>query len=597
LTQTLLMKRKSFIGTPYWMAPEVAAVERKGGYNHQCDIWAVGITAVELAETQPPMFDLHPMRALYLMTKRNFKSPGLTHKNKWSENFHDFLRHALQKDPKRRPTAAELLKHEYVARPELCSQLVLPLIKVLEASPPTPKLPVTEELEDDKDDDSEVRSSNQKKFRRVSSVKNRDLIHRQQSDAQMQQISLPVRDDSQTNVELLPAWLQSAAADPNYRPRIERLATDQQMKEAESEYIDPDKSPTTPPPGPIVPPLPPRQGGTRPQTRSPGGEAGNGVYGNVSHQPPLPPRASQRTTQPPPSTGGPPLPPRRNGPRRPDRRSGETNRKAYFSKIFNGCPLHLNCASSWTHPISKVKYVLFGAEEGLFSLLVTNNPDPVMEQVSSRPCHWVRVVENCMIWLSGRSNRIVSMTNLILLFRSESAQASLQHRSRQHTTKIADSKGCIKCCIARNPFTDQRYLIAIVPRGILLLQWFQPRHAFMHVMLFECQTLQPLNLLEAYVVENEEYPIVVLGVKESPDGTTLFDTLNLNSQASWYADQPDGKSLHVLCLQQLEKDTIFIGLERAAMFVGRNGQLKPSTIQASHITFDKVSEHMGKPLS
>ncbi|TRY99058.1 hypothetical protein DNTS_022304, partial [Danionella cerebrum] len=57
-----LAKRKSFIGTPYWMAPEVAAVERKGGYNHLCDIWAVGITAIELAELQPPMFDLHPMR-------------------------------------------------------------------------------------------------------------------------------------------------------------------------------------------------------------------------------------------------------------------------------------------------------------------------------------------------------------------------------------------------------------------------------------------------------------------------------------------------------------------------------------------------------
>ncbi len=48
------------------MAPEVAAVEKKGGYNQQCDIWAVGITAIELAETQPPMFDLHPMRYLRL---------------------------------------------------------------------------------------------------------------------------------------------------------------------------------------------------------------------------------------------------------------------------------------------------------------------------------------------------------------------------------------------------------------------------------------------------------------------------------------------------------------------------------------------------
>jgi len=45
------------------MAPEVAAVEKKGGYNHLCDIWAVGITGIELAELQPPMFDLHPMRS------------------------------------------------------------------------------------------------------------------------------------------------------------------------------------------------------------------------------------------------------------------------------------------------------------------------------------------------------------------------------------------------------------------------------------------------------------------------------------------------------------------------------------------------------
>lgn len=45
------------------MAPEVAAVEKNGGYNQLCDIWAVGITAIELAELQPPMFDLHPMRS------------------------------------------------------------------------------------------------------------------------------------------------------------------------------------------------------------------------------------------------------------------------------------------------------------------------------------------------------------------------------------------------------------------------------------------------------------------------------------------------------------------------------------------------------
>lgn len=61
------------------MAPEVVAVEKKGGYNHLCDIWALGITAIELAELQPPLFDLHPMRCVstdrpVLQTNRMIRS-------------------------------------------------------------------------------------------------------------------------------------------------------------------------------------------------------------------------------------------------------------------------------------------------------------------------------------------------------------------------------------------------------------------------------------------------------------------------------------------------------------------------------------------
>ena len=91
------------------MAPEVAAVERKGGYNHLCDIWAVGIVGIELAELQPPMFDLHPMRALFLMSKSGFKPPTLKDKARWSLSFQDFLKAALTKNPKRRPAAEKLL--------------------------------------------------------------------------------------------------------------------------------------------------------------------------------------------------------------------------------------------------------------------------------------------------------------------------------------------------------------------------------------------------------------------------------------------------------------------------------------------------------
>uniref|UniRef100_A0A671VUY7 Mitogen-activated protein kinase kinase kinase kinase 2 n=1 Tax=Sparus aurata TaxID=8175 RepID=A0A671VUY7_SPAAU len=120
-------KRKSFIGTPYWMAPEVAAVEKKGGYNHLCDIWAVGITAIELAELQPPMFDLHPMRALMLMSKSNFQPPRLKDKTKWSAAFQSFVKMALIKNPRKRPSAETLLQHPFVTQ-LLTRNLVIELL-------------------------------------------------------------------------------------------------------------------------------------------------------------------------------------------------------------------------------------------------------------------------------------------------------------------------------------------------------------------------------------------------------------------------------------------------------------------------------------
>ncbi|KAF6026806.1 MAP4K1 [Bugula neritina] len=113
ITQTMC-KRKSFIGTPYWMAPEVAAVERKGGYDFKCDIWAVGITSIEFAELQPPMFDIHPMRALFIMAKSGFKPPALKNKRKWSENFQNFVKISLTKHPKKRPAADRLLEHPFM---------------------------------------------------------------------------------------------------------------------------------------------------------------------------------------------------------------------------------------------------------------------------------------------------------------------------------------------------------------------------------------------------------------------------------------------------------------------------------------------------
>ncbi|THD25909.1 M4K3 [Fasciola hepatica] len=129
ITQTI-QRRNSFIGTPYWMAPEVAAVERKGGYDEKCDIWALGITAMEYAELQPPLFDLHPMRALRILGMRSYKPPTLRNKAAWSPKFHSFLKAALTKSEKKRPTAQALLRHELVTQPHLSRLLTLKLLEL-----------------------------------------------------------------------------------------------------------------------------------------------------------------------------------------------------------------------------------------------------------------------------------------------------------------------------------------------------------------------------------------------------------------------------------------------------------------------------------
>uniref|UniRef100_A0A8D1VHK0 non-specific serine/threonine protein kinase n=1 Tax=Sus scrofa TaxID=9823 RepID=A0A8D1VHK0_PIG len=126
-----LARRLSFIGTPYWMAPEVAAVALKGGYNELCDIWSLGITAIELAELQPPFFDVHPLRVLFLMTKSGYQPPRLKEKGKWSAAFHNFVKVTLTKNPKKRPGATKMLSHQLVSQPGLNRGLILDLLDKL----------------------------------------------------------------------------------------------------------------------------------------------------------------------------------------------------------------------------------------------------------------------------------------------------------------------------------------------------------------------------------------------------------------------------------------------------------------------------------
>merc|ERR1719319_103071 len=106
-------RRNTFIGTPYWMAPEVIACDENpdATYDNRSDLWSLGITSLEMAEAQPPLCDMHPMRALFLIPRN---PPPRLKSKRWSSKFKGFIDTVLVKDYHQRPYTDQLLKHPFV---------------------------------------------------------------------------------------------------------------------------------------------------------------------------------------------------------------------------------------------------------------------------------------------------------------------------------------------------------------------------------------------------------------------------------------------------------------------------------------------------
>uniref|UniRef100_A0A8C2XBR8 Mitogen-activated protein kinase kinase kinase kinase n=1 Tax=Cyclopterus lumpus TaxID=8103 RepID=A0A8C2XBR8_CYCLU len=580
-----LAKRKSFIGTPYWMAPEVAAVERKGGYNQLCDIWAVGITAIELAELQPPMFDLHPMRALFLMTKSNFQPPKLKDKVKWTNNFHHFVKLSLTKNPKKRPTAEKLLQHPFVSQP-LSRTLA---IELLDKSN-NPDHSTYNDFDDD-DPEPEVTfdlfRSVCGRRRRIGQVKF-DPPLRKETEPHHEPVSLRGRE---TYTHTQRERERSSMAAPRPIHVVLSLEDDGggggTIKRCPApETASPARAASNVPPRPPPPKLPPHR-------RSSLGNESNGlnpgVEGPAEKQSTLPPsvptRKDKKDVPKPISNGLPPTP--------------KVHMGACFSKVFNGCPLKIHCATSWINPDTRDQYLIFGAEEGIYTLNLNELHETSMEQLFPRRCTWLYVMNSSLLSISGKASQLYShslgglfeqarqLQKLPVAIPTHKLPDKMIPRKFAVSNKIPDTKGCQKCCVVRNPYTGHKYLCGAFQSSVMLLEWVESMQRFMLIKNIDFPLPCPLEVFEMLVVPEQTYPLICVAVSKGTELNQVvrFGTVNPNSTSSWFteANTPQTCVIHVT---QLERDTILVCLDRSIKIVNLLGRLKSSRKLSAELTFN-----------
>uniref|UniRef100_A0AAQ4R035 Mitogen-activated protein kinase kinase kinase kinase n=1 Tax=Gasterosteus aculeatus aculeatus TaxID=481459 RepID=A0AAQ4R035_GASAC len=596
-----LAKRKSFIGTPYWMAPEVAAVERKGGYNQLCDIWAVGITAIELAELQPPMFDLHPMRALFLMTKSNFQPPKLKDKVKWTNNFHHFVKLSLTKNPKKRPTAEKLLQHPFVSQP-LSRTLA---IELLDKSNNPDHSTFNDFDDDDPEPESPVSVPHRIRSTSRSTREGKTLSEinfgQVKFDAPLRKETAPhhepVREDYQGSIfsistlqvwnEMSVIWYFQPKPDDG-RPHSEDDGGsggggDGTIKRC-PETASPARPASSVPPRPPPPKLPPHRRsslGNGLNTAPHGGERDSPAERQSTMPPSVPLRKDKKDVLKPISNGLPPTP--------------KVHMGACFSKVFNGCPLKIHCATSWINPDTRDQYLIFGAEEGIYTLNLNELHETSMEQVRlettlSSEVHLALPGKASQLYshaLSGLFEQARQLQKLPVAIPTHKLPDKMIPRKYAVSNKIPDTKGCQKCCVVRNPYTGHKYLCGAFQSSVMLLEWVESMQRFMLIKNIDFPLPCPLEVFEMLVVPEQTYPLICVAVSKGTELNQVvrFGTVNPNSTSSWFteANTPQTCVIHVT---QLERDTILVCLDRCIKIVNLPGRLKSSRKLSAELTFN-----------
>ncbi|CAF3429699.1 unnamed protein product [Rotaria socialis] len=633
-----MCKRKSFIGTPYWMAPEVAAVERKGGYNHLCDIWAVGITAIEFAELQPPMFDLHPMRALFLMSKSGFKPPTLKDKLKWTITFQNFVKYALTKNPKKRPSAEKLLEHPFF-HGNLTSSIARDLLDRLHNGT------ASNQTSEDRDDDDDDRTNSQAP-RKITSNKEQSVAASSNARPIITNINQPPLIRSSILNDPIPSETNGIVSTNETRPvinidetghvppttkakengnaeHIQRLKSlglsdediqrlmsklplsafddlalneikhivdvmrDADVDENEDEVNDSNTIKRSPLPVPV----PTKTSKTKKKDQQityENTDTNNNTLKSKNDDNTLKSK-QDKSTMSTLSNGIPSVP--------------RVHMGAGFMKIFNECPLEIHASCCWINNETRDQLVLIAAEEGVYSLNLNELHDATLELLYPRRTTWLFVKDNILWSISGKSNTLYRHDLHLLLHNKSTARLSLQLNKIQFphkfeklmpkklvtSVKINNTRGCIRCCVGRNQFNGFIYLAGMLTNEVFLMQYYDPLRKFMHLKTVSISIPTEPSIFEMIFSPENQYAIVCIGVSKSKSAPDAYKFASINFETEKMENYHDVSLLtNVSYVLQHEKDadTVLICHGNNITIVNSQGKPRTSRRTLSELHFD-----------
>ncbi|KAL3214687.1 hypothetical protein MRX96_034751 [Rhipicephalus microplus] len=287
---------------------------------------------------------------------------------------------------------------------------------------------------------------------------------------------------------------------------------------------------------------------------------------------------------------------------------------ACFSKVFNGCPLKILCSTSWIHPETRDQHILFGCEEGIYTLNLNEIHDSCVDQIFPRRTSWMFVIKDVLMSLSGKNQQLYRHDLAALPCKSRAAVWlagwSATRAASSSTVCGHDQGGGHQGLhtLLRGSQSVQRLQVpvrSLPPRGVFLMQWYNPLAKFMLLKQFECMVPARLSVFEMIITPDLDYPILCVGVRKGYDGSQLkLDTIDLNSSACWFGYNEDEDSdgletmvprhelLHVVHVTQIDRDTVLVCYDNQVKLLDLEGQLKPSDVQPAELHFDFTVEYI-----